>query len=361
MRAGHLHGVRAHGGWDGGGVGHGLATALGFSIGRARWIAPPALLLIGAVLLLRAAFPELRPLRAGALCLFAAVVLALADGTLGISPGPAQAVTEGAVHAGPHAHAGGASQWSPAYMEARGGIAGQALWWVTHGLVQGVGVEILVAFLLLAALSLLTGASLVTMARGAGSLLVVLAHAPVRLAEALRERNPHNAHASAAASETAHSHGEPFGEPETAGALAELATPPETAQASLYDRGGEEDGDSEDRDGVWAAEPEEQEAPPREPRKKRVAQTTSEEELTPQGRLRDVVTDDPEFAWKVPQATSMLTRSNGAASGRARRGGAPGGRRPAGAGCGGTARGPRSLRCRREGHRHGHRSPHHAL
>ncbi len=134
-------------GWDGGGVGHGLATGLGFSVGRARWIAPPALLLIGAVLLLRPAFPELRPLRAGALCLFAAVVLALADGTLGISPGPAQAVTEGAVHAGPHAHAGGASQWSPAYMEARGGIAGQGLWWVTHGLVQGVGVEILVAFL----------------------------------------------------------------------------------------------------------------------------------------------------------------------------------------------------------------------
>ena len=305
-----------YGGWDGGGVGHGLATGLGFSVGRARWIAPPALLLIGAVLLLRPAFPELRPLRAGALCLFAAIVLALADGTLGISPGPAQAVTAPAVRAGPHAHGGGASQWSPAYMEARGGIAGQALWWVTHGLVQGVGVEILVAFLLLAALSLLTGASLVTMARGAGSLLVALSRAPARLAEALRERRRDDAPAQADATGAAHGYGEPFGERETAGALAELATPPDVAEASLYDRAGEEDGDSEDGDGVWAAEPEEAQEPSPGPPKKRAAQTTSERELTPQGRLRDVVTDDPKFAWKVPQATSVLTRSNGATSGK---------------------------------------------
>ncbi|MHB8490734.1 MAG: hypothetical protein ACYDA6_00760, partial [Solirubrobacteraceae bacterium] len=77
-----------YGHWQGGGVGHGLAVALGLLAGRARWLAPPALFASGATLLLRPALAEragtmLRPLRAGALSLFGAVVLALAAGTLG--------------------------------------------------------------------------------------------------------------------------------------------------------------------------------------------------------------------------------------------------------------------------------------
>ena len=42
----------------------------------------------GGVLLLRPVLPALRPLRAGAICLFAAVTLALAAGTLGVSSAP---------------------------------------------------------------------------------------------------------------------------------------------------------------------------------------------------------------------------------------------------------------------------------
>ncbi len=34
-------------------------------------------------------------------------------------------------------------------------------------------------------------------------------------------------------------------------------------------------------------------------------------ELTPQGRLRDVVTDDPDFVWQLPDASKLLTRSTG--------------------------------------------------
>src|SRR6185437_1007094 len=38
---------------------------------------------------------------------------------------------------------------------------------------------------------------------------------------------------------------------------------------------------------------------------------TDAAELTPQGRLRDVVTDDPNFVWKLPDASGLLTRSTG--------------------------------------------------
>ena len=34
-------------------------------------------------------------------------------------------------------------------------------------------------------------------------------------------------------------------------------------------------------------------------------------ELTPQGRLRDAVTDDPQFVWELPDAAKLLTRSTG--------------------------------------------------
>src|ERR1700684_1904825 len=55
-----------YGGWDGGRAGHGLAVALGWTLGRPRVLAPITLIVGGAVLLLRPVLPALRPLRAGA-------------------------------------------------------------------------------------------------------------------------------------------------------------------------------------------------------------------------------------------------------------------------------------------------------
>ena len=49
---------------------------------------------------------------------------------------------------------------------------GEALYAVAHGLVQQVGVEILVVFLFVVGLVLLTGASLATVLRATGSGLV---------------------------------------------------------------------------------------------------------------------------------------------------------------------------------------------
>ncbi|HYB23649.1 MAG TPA: DNA translocase FtsK, partial [Solirubrobacteraceae bacterium] len=71
----------------GGGLGHGLAVALGWMLGRARVLAPVALAAAGGALLVRPVLPAVRPLRTGALCVFAAVTLALAAGMFGLDTG----------------------------------------------------------------------------------------------------------------------------------------------------------------------------------------------------------------------------------------------------------------------------------
>ena len=72
------------------------------------------------------------------------MTLALAAGTLGVSSGAA-ARRRG---------------WSSAHLQSHGGVVGEALYQLAHTLVQDVGVDILVVFLLLVGAILLTGASL---------------------------------------------------------------------------------------------------------------------------------------------------------------------------------------------------------
>ncbi len=140
----------------GGRVGHGLAVALGWAAGKARGLAPVALVGAGGALLLRAVWPSLRPLRAGAVCLFASITLALAAGTLGVSSGVGGASSRG-------------TSWTSAFLQAHGGVAGEALYQAAHRLVQSVGVNILVVFLFLAGITLLSGASLASAIRATGS------------------------------------------------------------------------------------------------------------------------------------------------------------------------------------------------
>src|SRR5205823_5700830 len=144
-----------YGGWNGGGAGHGLAVAFGWLLGRARALAPLALCWAGATLVLAGVLPDLRPLRGGLTCLFAALTLALAAGTFGVSSGP------GSGHA----------LWGPSFLRAHGGVVGEALYQVAHRLVQDVGVDILVIFLLLGGVIMLTGASVAgTVAAGSAAL-----------------------------------------------------------------------------------------------------------------------------------------------------------------------------------------------
>jgi len=148
-----------YGHWDGGRVGHGLAVALGWCVGEARVLAPIALVVGGGALLLDQLIPTRRPLRTGGLCVFAAVTLALAAGTLGVSSGTP-------------AHGSPSTQWHSAFLQAHGGIMGQGLYWAAHRLVQSVGVDILILFLLVVGVVLLTGASLAAVLRTTGNGLV---------------------------------------------------------------------------------------------------------------------------------------------------------------------------------------------
>ena len=269
----------------GGRAGHALAVAFGWTMGRARVLAPVSLLLAGGVLLLRPVLPALRPLRTGAACVFAGVTLALAGGLLGLSSAPAS----------------GVSSWSSAHLQSHGGVIGAALYSLVHPLVQDVGVDILVVFLLLVGVILLTGASLATAIRATGNGLMDT----TRL---LRSLGPQP---------------EPAERPRPA-----PLTPPDPGPEELIVRSTHVEAPSRD----WMQDepepdPEGHEEPPgdilEDPAPKGAEGTESEDEqvagvahadpadLTPQGRLRGAVTDDPDFVWQLPPAERLLTRSTG--------------------------------------------------
>ncbi len=322
-------GVVLYGDGDGGRLGHALAVALGWSVGRAKALAPLALVGAGAAMLMRPVLPAMRPLRTGSICLFCATVLALAAGTLGVSSGQGT----------------NASHWSSDYLRAHGGAAGQAVYEAAHRLVQQAGVDILVVFLLTAGLILLTGASLAAVLRATGSGMVDSTRMlkarvgaerksagdsqreqPAPLSEdrppleALLPPEPDRSRGTLDSGE--HSR---FGQ----------LLPPEPEPGKLVVRATHVEAPSLDGDrplepvDPWADDeveegPEEapeqdsgpEELPPaaeaeEEPRE-RIAgpRAASPEDLTPQGRLRERVTDDPDFEWRLPEAGKVLSRSS---------------------------------------------------
>src|SRR6478752_3534243 len=62
LAAGVFMGFVLYGGWDGGRIGHALAVAFGWALGRARSLIPIAFVAGGSALLLRPVLPALRPL-----------------------------------------------------------------------------------------------------------------------------------------------------------------------------------------------------------------------------------------------------------------------------------------------------------
>jgi S-DNA-T family DNA segregation ATPase FtsK/SpoIIIE len=306
VAAGVFMGFVLYGDWNGGRAGHGLAVALGWSLGRARVLAPATLVVGGGALLLRPVLPALRPLRTGALCVFAAVTLALAAGMLGLSSAPT-----------------GTHVWASAHLQSHGGVVGEALYQLTHRLVQDVGVDILVVFLLLTGAILLTGASIATVIRATGSGVADT----TRMMRRLREREPEPAprRARAADLNTLDDGADPLS----------ALRPPEPSARELIVRATHVEAPSHD----WADEddrseigqsiedtPEPLEPSPLAADEPPPAASESEEEiagvahadpdgvgpdqLTPQGRLRGSVTDDPEYVWNLPQAAGLLTRSS---------------------------------------------------
>jgi S-DNA-T family DNA segregation ATPase FtsK/SpoIIIE len=315
-----------YGHWDGGQVGHGLASALGWCVGEARVLAPVALVFGGSALLFAQLMPTRRPLRTGGLCLFAAVTLALAAGTLGVSS------------AAP-AHSPSSEQWRSAFLQTHGGIMGQGLYWVAHRLVQSVGVDILVVFLLVVGIVLLTGASLAVILRATGNGLVDTSRvltttfaggasdrrslgSPVGRASAL-ERASRSARDELAQTDSGEEAMQP---PEPApDELIVRAThveapsidgvPPSLGEVNSWDAGldegaGQDESEPTEADtGSFAAVDLRSSGEPDAAEGDTPEGPIDEALLTPQGRLRDVVTDDPDFVWELPGAERILTRS----------------------------------------------------
>ncbi len=299
------------GGWDGGRAGHGLAVAFGWTLGRARVLAPLALIAMGGTLLLREVLPArpsaLRDPRAiGAICLFLAATLALAAGTFGLSHGAGTSETA----------------WTSGFMQSHGGVLGEALYQLAHRFVQDVGVDILVIFLLLIGATLVTGATLGGTLRATGSAVAETTSMMRALGERHRAQDEEEQETS------------PEGFDLNSFAEDAFMQPPDpqghelVVRATHVEGPAQEDPGSSDAPGTDAAadqelEPEPATQPPTldadgfEPAEGEDAEEeevtgvarTDATELTPQGRLRDVVTDDPDFVWHLPDASKLLTRS----------------------------------------------------
>jgi DNA segregation ATPase FtsK/SpoIIIE, S-DNA-T family len=131
--------------WGGGTIGRGALSALELLLGRLAYVVPVALVLSGARVLARGTdiAPAVRPLRAGTSCLVLACALALAAGTLGVGPGRT-----------PHNAA-----WAAATLKPRGGVLGGAEYAVADRLLSNAGADLLAVFLFAAAAILLSGAT----------------------------------------------------------------------------------------------------------------------------------------------------------------------------------------------------------
>jgi S-DNA-T family DNA segregation ATPase FtsK/SpoIIIE len=274
-------------GWSGGALGSNAVLATRFVFGALGYAVPAALLIGGALVLARELRPPARPMRAGVLCLTVALTLALASGTLGIGPGAAHADLF----------------WRAHVFEARGGIVGQSELWVASRLISTLGAQLLAIFLTIAGLILVSGATLAGVIRLTGTGVAETSRALRRSTEQLsqvRTRAPAPATVAGGAA------------PEPAPVTFDPIVPPEPDTAELVVRATHVEAPAQDTDDSEVVQPPEPEAEPnREPDGGIPGPQGAElATLTPQGRYRDSVTDDPSFEWKIPQAR-FLTRSHG--------------------------------------------------
>ncbi len=270
--------------WSGGTLGNGAITAMRFVFGALGYAVPAALVVGGALVLARELTLPARPMRTGVICLTAALTLALAAGTLGIGPGM--------LH--------GSQFWRSALFEARGGLVGEVELWVSSHLLSNLGAHVLAVFLLIAGVILVTGATLASVVRATGVHVVNTGRAlrrttaPEPATAAAVRRRPATAAARA---------GVALDEEE----LPILPPEPDTAELVVRATHVEAPPIEDSEDGEEAPEVVPAEQPPAPPIE------LSPEDLTPQGRYRASITDDPDFEWHVPSAR-FLTRSSGEAA-----------------------------------------------
>jgi S-DNA-T family DNA segregation ATPase FtsK/SpoIIIE len=337
-------------GWDGGAAGQAATDGLAYLVGSVALAVPVAIVAAGALFVLRPVLPAVRPFRAGALCLFMALTLALAGGTFGLGP-------PGVRH----------GYWNAPFFEVRGGIVGDALLYATATAVSTIGAHILAVFLFIAGVLLLTGASVAGVLRATGSGLADTTRALTRVVPARRpapERAPKRGRgdadpvaaepggarrgrgrgrAEAGVPQDEQPDGEPFGpdpmhppEPSDSEVIitATHVEAPSLDGATRYpDLFGEpvpefvepDDLDAPDLGTPGAPQPEPPAPDPVLPDRSVLDLHEDDEDdatlvqpkprpkptaadLTPQGRLRGSITDDPDFHWQLP-SVGLLKRS----------------------------------------------------
>lgn len=317
----------AYGVWAGGSLGHGVMNLLELLGGRLAYLAPIGLVLGGLRVLARdiELAPASRPLRSGSLLLLAALALAFAAGLFG----PGATPTRGS--------------WAASVVQPRGGLLGGVEYYVAAHLLSGAGADILAVFLLLAGVILLSGATFASalnwshrhalaLHRGSGI------HSATRRAELRAERMRHGGHgdgdvepplvvpedtqhdlvvrATGGAGATLGIYEDPDGQRSfsvggDAAAELEPLAPREFDEFVRFDQSDSETGEMDAvnyEPGADAADEDEPGARPAGP-----ARAVDASELTPAGRYRASVTDDPGFIWRVPPAR-FLVRSTGEAA-----------------------------------------------
>jgi S-DNA-T family DNA segregation ATPase FtsK/SpoIIIE len=283
--------------WAGGPVGDGALHATRFVFGALGYAVPAALVAGGALILIRELRPPARPMRTGIGCLVAALTLAFAAGMLG--PGAATA----------------AAFWHPATFEARGGVLGQAELWTSSHLLSTLGAHILAVFLFIAGLILVSGATLAGIVRATGAGVLGTSRVLRRSTEELAAtvaRRPATAAGRASAGAGHEYEDEPMlpPEPDTAELIVRAthveAPPIEAGDDAEPPHGlGQDDAPPEDHRGDSHQLDETPEPGP--------PIVVRAEDLTPQGRYRSSITEDPDFQWRVP-GPRFLTRSTGEAA-----------------------------------------------
>ena len=295
-----------YGDWNGGQVGAALADGLRYLVGVTAYVVPAALVAGGAIVVLRPFLPNSRPFASGALCLFAALTLALTAGTFGLGPGGARA-----------------DEWSRAFIQPRGGVVGEGLYSAAAPAVQSLGAHVIALFLFAAALLLLTGATIAGVVHALRTGLLgtgrALRDSTSELSAALHRRG---------AAPGALAAGEPLTPPEPGDRelvvkATHVEAPPLDAAARFPDLFGRtEGGPPEDaptaeqrleEEPEGGLEPGDAEAVDEEPDEPGVTRCDDAPEPAAATRPQGTITDDPGFNWRVPES-KLLKRSTAAAA-----------------------------------------------
>ncbi len=262
-------------GWEGGRAGSEAVEGLRWLLGAGHYLVPFGLMATGAILMLRPVLPAVRPFRSGAICLFLAVTLGLSAGTVG--PGGERP-----------------KWWDTEWVKTRGGMVGETFDWGVETLAGSIGAHILAIFLFVAAVLLLTGASVASVIKFASD-SVTSTSREVKTAVSSRRRRPTEELATLERSTRVRVKAPPTVAVEEPPEYDSIWDEPEVPEPDEEPRLAEDP--AEDEPGVTRGPVEPVEA----------------EQLTPQGRYRPEVTDSPDFVWELPDP-AMLTRSSEDAS-----------------------------------------------